>query len=198
MNPDPNLQCRILNSDDMSFIKETVSWHNTKYGYEINKDAALDELSRHLYEKTNIKLIGCFENNNILGICSYALWTLSPFWTLGRLAVKPPETGQGSMTTYQLSTARVMIEYCCTLGETENRYDWFSVANDSSRSVKPRDEILLKNVYARYNVNNLYTYEPGKICPWPMFNTIFDTTKNSFKRPLTLRMYSLKNELRPF
>ena len=192
-----NLNCRILTTNDHALVNEAVSWHDSRYGHKLDKDRLELDLIDFLSRTNQDYVVGCFDDSNLVGINSHKAWEIAPFWTFGRLFIKPSDQGQGIMTKYQLSVTKILSEFNCELGEKNKRYDWFTVSLDSSKTDKPRDSIFLEDVYKRYNVNHMYRYNPDEDCQWGMFNGIYNKNLNPHKRPILLRMLSLKNELRP-
>lgn len=188
--------CRKLVIDDLDLLRQALQWHSTKYGFKFDQEKLYETFVNFIEKGRHDYVTACFKDDEILAVNTHKSWDSAPFWTFGRLIVKPTDRGQGIMTEEQLRITQCLTDYNCELAESEGRYDWFIVSQDSSKTKNPRDAIVLKNVYPRYNVNCMYKYMPGEICPWKTFNAIYSQEMNPHKKPLILRMFSLKDEFR--
>ena len=190
-----NLKCRILDTTDLSDIQTAIHWQTHKYGYPMNHDEISKNFSFIVDGRSNGYLIGCYDGNQIIGINYHAPCTAMPFWSFASLIIKPNDNMQGIMTNRQTDILATLLEFNCALGESNNRYDWLTVTQDSTKMRKTRHYKIMDKIYDRYTGVDLDVVKPGEEFKWPYVGKLLGT--KSFKNPLVIKMFSLKNHLRP-
>lgn len=191
-----NLVCRKLNENDVYLIKDAVKWQTHKYGYPVNFGEVEKEYIAELknYEKQRY-IIGCFENDNCVGLNLHAAWENFPFWSFASLIIKPDENIQGLMTEKQINVLASLVQYNCNIGEQNGRFDWFVVTQDSTLMRRTRHFKIMEDIYLRYEGIDIDVVKPGEPFKWHYLKKLI--ANRPFKNPLVIKMFYLKNHIRP-
>ena len=99
------------------------------------------------------------------------------------------------MSTRQTSILASLLKFNCSQGELNERYDWFTVTQDSTKMRKTRHFKIMDDIYDRYTGVDLDVVQPGAPLKWPYLEKLVGD--RPFKNPLVIKMFSLKNDLRP-
>jgi hypothetical protein len=186
---------RILKKTDHELITLAANWQSTKYGYTVDKKLIADKtiavLDQENYESY---VIGCFENGELIGINTHVAWKSLPFWSFAGLIIKPDVVKQGIMSSKQISILSQMLEFNCSIGERNLRFDWVTVTQDSTHQLKTRHHKIMNNIYQRYTGVDLNIINPGEPLRYYYLEHVLNFPH---KKPLVVKLFSLKNELRP-
>ena len=187
------LSFKIFTNDDIPLINQASKWHLTKYGYPLDQQKLADSVSQHL-NKENVEtyVIGCFDNDNFIGVNTHVSWEYMPFWTFAGLIIKPDNQSQGVMSNNQIYVLSEMLEFNCKLGEDNSRNEWVTITQDSTHQSRTRHYKIMKNIYDRYSGVDLYEINPDTPNKFKPPGLAFP-----HKKPLVVKMFSLKNEYRP-
>jgi hypothetical protein len=186
---------KILNESDRSLITLASSWQSTKYGYIVDKKVLEDKITMFLsQESIGSYVIGCFNGDELVGINTHVAWKSMPFWSFSGLIIKPDTEKQGIMSSNQISILAQMLEFNCALGEKNSRFEWITVTQDSTHQSRTRHNKIMHEIYKRYTGVDLNIIVPGE----PLQYTYLEHVLNfPHSKPLVVKLFSLKNELRP-
>ena len=187
--------CRILTSTDDSLISISSNWQTTKYGYAIDPAVFKKKLDDCLNkEDQGTYVVGCFDNDELIGINTHIAWQSMPFWSFAGLIIKPDNVIQGIMSTRQTAILAKLLEFNCSLGEKNSRFEWLTVTQDSTHQTRTRHYKIMEDIYKRYTGVDLNIVMPGQPLKYKYLEYILSF---EHKKPLVVKMFSLKNELRP-
>jgi hypothetical protein len=189
-----NIDFRILKEDDSHLITLAVDWQSTKYGYPVDKKSTENKIKALIsQEEYKNYVVGCFENNKLIGINTHVSWKSLPFWSFSGLIIKPDVVNQGIMSSKQISILSQMLEFNCSIGEKNLRFDWITVTQDSTHQLKTRHHKIMDTIYQRYTGVDLNIITPGES---PQYHYLEHVLNSPHTKPLVVKMFSLKNELR--
>lgn len=186
---------KILSKKDIPLIKEASGWHKFKYGYPVDSQLLEDSITQHLVkEEQDTYVIGCFNKDKLMGINTHVAWERMPFWTFAGLIIKPDDVEQGMMSSIQIYVLSEMLQFNCSLGEKNLRHDWITITQDSTHQARTRHYKIMDPIYEKYTSVDLIVTKPGEPIKYKFLE---ETLSFPHKKPLVVKMFSLKNELRP-
>lgn len=187
--------CRILTSIDNSLINTVSNWQTTKYGYAVDSEVLKKKINDCLNKEDHeTYVIGCFENEELIGINTHISWQSMPFWSFAGLIIKPDNVIQGIMSTRQTDILAKLLEFNCSIGEKNYRFEWLTVTQDSTRQSRTRHYKIMEDIYNRYTGVDLNVIIPGQPLKYKYLEYLLSF---EHKKPLVVKMFSLKNDLRP-
>jgi hypothetical protein len=186
---------KILNESNLNLIELASAWQPTKYGYPVDKEVLKNKITMFLsQEDMGNYVVGCFNGDELVGINTHVSWKSMPFWSFASLIIKPDAGKQGIMTSLQISVLSQMLEFNCSLGENNFRFEWITVTQDSTHQLKTRHNKIMHEIYKRYTGIDLNIIMPGEQLKYTYLEHVLNFPH---KKPLVVKLFSLKNELRP-
>lgn len=188
------LYCRLLSSSDITLIKSASVWQTMKYGFAVDPEVSNKKINDCLNkEDQETYVAGCFDKDELIGINTHVAWQSMPFWSFAGLIIKPDNVVQGIMSNRQTAILAKLLEFNCALGEQNERFDWITVTQDSTHQSRTRHYRIMEEIYTRYTGVDLSIIIPGEPHKYKYLEYVLSF---AHKKPLVVKMFSLKNELR--
>ena len=124
-----NLTTRLLTSSDLHLISDCVNQHNFIYGVPIDKTVILNRFIS-TFDDDHKNVVGCFEGDSCVGVCTQHLWKQIPGWVLSNLFVKTPDNN--ILTRKYFRVWGALMEFTTKLAESKSYFDMYYVVRDNN------------------------------------------------------------------
>ena len=155
---------------NLHLISDCVNQHNFIYGVPIDKTMIINRFI-YFFEDTTKNVIGCFEGENCIGICTQHLWKEIPGWVLSNLFVKTPENN--ILTKKYFKVWAALMDFTTSLAESKSYFDMYYVVRDSndlyrkSWGKKELENSNTSNFAERYEVHTIHVLRSPDDVKWP-------------------------------
>jgi hypothetical protein len=161
------IDSRNLNYSDINSINNCIDQHSKMYGVPFSQQE-MKERMKHILDSDN-HVIGAFEENKLIGICTQLFWKNFPFWSFSNMFVEsPPNLMFNTKVTKVLGA---LLNQSIINAERLERFEFFYLYRDNpafQRKKQTFDIILNSNpeVAQRYDYQTLHKISKPEDVKW--------------------------------
>jgi len=193
---------RNLSQNDLPSIDNFIDKHSKMYGVPFSKVALKQKLRNFLNSDNNI--VGAFEDDRMIGICTQVFWENYPFWSFSNMFVETPPSMLFTNKVAEILGS--LLDRTIKNAEALERFEFYYLYRDTENYYRKKqtfDIISTSNpeVASRYDYQTLHKISKPEDVKWKYIEWFLGdigmmAISPPYNKTLFLRRAIIKQEFR--